>query len=80
VLRGVLGGAVGLTSVGIVIGLAGATAAARVLQSLLYETPTTDPLTFGSVALLLASVSLAAAWIPARRASRLDPMAALRVD
>jgi putative ABC transport system permease protein len=80
VLRGVLGSAVVLTSAGIVLGLAGAAAAARVLQALLYETPTTDPLTFVSVALLLASVSLMAAWIPARRASRLDPMAALRVE
>jgi putative ABC transport system permease protein len=80
VLRSVLGGAAALAAAGIALGLAGAAAAARVLQSLLYETPTTDPLTFASVALMLAVITLTAAWIPARRAARMDPLAVLRVE
>lgn len=69
-----------LAAAGIALGLGGAAAAARVLQSLLYETPRTDPLTFSSVALLLAVITLTAAWIPARRAARMDALAALRVE
>jgi putative ABC transport system permease protein len=80
VLRSVLGGAAVLAAAGIALGLGGAAAAARVLQSLLYETPTTDPLTFASVALMLAAITLTAAWIPARRAARMDPLAVLRVE
>jgi ABC-type lipoprotein release transport system permease subunit len=52
----------------------------RVLRGLLFAVSATDPLTFGAVALLLVLVALAACWIPARRATRIDPLAALRYD
>jgi ABC-type antimicrobial peptide transport system permease subunit len=63
---------------GMAIGVALAFAASRLLGSLLYGISPTDPLTFGTVILLLGSVAAVAAWIPARRASRLDPLVALR--
>jgi ABC-type antimicrobial peptide transport system permease subunit len=67
-----------LTVVGIGIGLIGAVALTRVMASLLFRVGTTDFLTFGAVALLLAAVAFAAAAIPARRATTIDPMVALR--
>jgi putative ABC transport system permease protein len=68
----------GLTMVGLAVGLAGALALTRVLRSHLYEIGTTDTATFASVSLLLVLVALLACLIPARRATKLDPMVALR--
>ena len=65
---------------GIGIGLAGALALSRALASLVFDVPVRDPLTFGAVAAVLALVALAACIIPARKASRVDPMVALRYD
>ena len=62
------------------IGLAGSLAATRVMQSLLYETDVYDPLTFAIVPALLAIVSLAACYVPARRAAVVDPMVTLRAE
>jgi ABC-type antimicrobial peptide transport system permease subunit len=69
-----------LTLWGAGIGLALAAAAGRLLSSMLYEVSPTDALVFGSAPLLLTAVSLLAAYIPARRAARIDPMVALRYE
>ncbi len=63
---------------GLVAGLALAWALTRYLRSIIYDVRPTDPLTLGAVCLLLSAVALAACYFPARRASRMDPMAALR--
>jgi predicted permease len=78
VARAVLGEALLLVSVGIVIGLPAAVAVTRLIQSHLYGVQPIDPATFASVTATLAAVALAAAWVPARQAARVDPMVALR--
>ena len=65
---------------GICIGLAGGLALARALSSLVYGVQVYDPLTFAVVATVLGVVALAACFIPAHRAARVDPMVALRTD
>ena len=78
VLRHVLGQGGLLVAIGAVIGLGGAAWMSRLLSSLLYGVGPIDPLTYGGVALFLLLVAYAATYIPARRASRLEPMIALR--
>ncbi len=73
--RGVL-----LTGVGILLGVFGAFAVTRSLGALLYEVSPTDPLTFAALASIMAGVSFLATAIPARRATRVDPIVALRAD
>jgi len=67
-------------AIGIAAGIGGALAINRVLASLVFETPVRDPLTYAVVAASLAAVALAACIIPARKASRVDPLVALRAE
>jgi putative ABC transport system permease protein len=78
VLRLVLGQGMSLVAVGVVLGLAGALAAGRLLSSMLFGLGATDPLSFAGAALVLCVVSLAACYLPARAATRVDPLGALR--
>ena len=80
VLCMVMGEGAQLAFFGIATGIAGALALTRVMKSLLFEVKPSDPVTFAVVASLLAIVSLAACYIPARRAMRVDPMVALRYE
>jgi putative ABC transport system permease protein len=76
----VIGRGLGLTSAGLAVGIVGAIALTRFIQSFLFHVSPTDPLTFASVALLTLAVSLVATLIPAQRAVRIDPMEALRME
>ena len=66
--------------IGTLVGLAGAAAATRIIASFLFETEPIDPATFAAVAVLLTTVGLLAAWVPALRAARVDPVSTLRAD
>jgi putative ABC transport system permease protein len=78
ILRLVFGESMTLTLLGGSLGLVGAYAVTRVMKTLLFGVTSTDPLTFAGVTLLLCSVALLASYVPARRASRVDPMVAFR--
>ncbi|MCE9669745.1 ABC transporter permease [Myxococcus stipitatus] len=78
VLRLVLGHGMRLALLGVGLGLVGAFALTRVMASLLYGVSTTDPLVFGALAALVTLVALLATWLPAHRATRVDPQIALR--
>jgi putative ABC transport system permease protein len=80
VIRHVLAQGLGMIAAGLLAGVAGSLALGRLLSGMLYEVHANDPLTLASAGLLLSVVALAACWIPARRAARVDPLALLRYE
>ena len=80
VLRLVIGQGMWTTLVGMAIGIGGSFALTRTMQSLLFGVSATDPTTLLAVVVLLTAVSCLACWIPARRATRVDPLEALRYE
>ena len=80
VLRMILGRAGRLTGVGLCVGLILAFGLARAVANLLYQVRPDDPLVFAGITVAIAAIALLASWIPARRASRVDPMNALRSE
>jgi len=80
VLKLVLEKGLGLSLVGVGLGVAAAAALTHMMSSLLYGVRPTDPLTFAAVAVILTLVALIACWLPARRATKVDPMVALRYE
>jgi ABC-type antimicrobial peptide transport system permease subunit len=80
VLRLVIRRGMALTAIGIALGLAGAFGLTRVMENLLYGIHATDPATFMGVTVILGAVTLLAGYLPARRATRVDPLVALREE
>jgi ABC-type antimicrobial peptide transport system permease subunit len=80
VQRLVVGEGATLVAAGAVVGLVGASLSTRVLQTLLFDLTPTDPTTYVAIVVLLAGAAMLASWLPARRASRVDPLTALRAD
>jgi putative ABC transport system permease protein len=76
----VLGQSVALAAAGVVAGLVAAVFTTRIMQSLLFEVGAADPWVLSAVAVLILTVALLASWVPARRASRVDPLTALKTE
>jgi putative ABC transport system permease protein len=76
----VVGQGLSLTAIGLAVGIPSAFLATRVLRSLLFGVSASDPETFASVAIFLGGVAVVASYLPARRASRIDPLVALRSE
>jgi predicted permease len=80
IFRLVVGQAMTIVAISLVVGLVGAFAATRLLNSLLYGVGASDPITFLAIVVLVSAVAFLAAWLPARRATRVDPIIALRAE
>jgi putative ABC transport system permease protein len=80
IFRLIVGQAMTLVGISLVVGLAGAFVATRLLNSLLFGVGASDPGTFAGIVLLVSLVAFIAAWVPARRATRVDPIIALRAE
>ena len=80
IFRLVVGQAMTIVAISVIVGLVGAFAATRLLSSLLFGVGVWDPVTFIAIVLLISAVAFLAAWLPARRAARVDPIVALRTE
>jgi putative ABC transport system permease protein len=80
VMRQIVGQGLRLSLVGVLLGVAGALGAARLIESLLFSVSATDPIVYASLAVALLAVAATACYVPARRALRIDPMTALRAE
>jgi predicted permease len=80
IFRLIVGQAMALVGISVAIGLAGAFAATRLLNTLLFGVGAWDPITFGIIVVLISAVAFLAAWLPARRAANVDPIVALRTE
>ena len=80
ILNLVVGEGLRLSAAGVVVGLIGAFALTRVMESMLVGVNPTDPITFAAIVVLFVVIAATASWLPARRASRLDPMQAIREE
>ena len=80
IFRLIVGQAMTLVAISVVVGLLGAFAATRLLNSLLFGVGASDPITFAVIVLLVGTVAFLAAWLPARRAASVDPIVALRTE
>jgi ABC-type antimicrobial peptide transport system permease subunit len=80
VVRLVIGQGMRVVAVGMAVGLVGAVLLSRLMTTVVYGVRVTDPLTYAAVALLLAGVALVASYVPARRATRVDPLTAMRTE
>ena len=80
IFRLIVGRAMALVGLSVVVGLVGALIATRLLNSLLFGVGSSDPATFAGIVLLVSVVAFVAAWIPARRATNIDPIIALRAE
>jgi len=80
IFRLVVGQAMALVGISVVVGLVGAFAATRLLDSLLFGVGASDPFTFAAIVLLISAVAFLASWLPARRAAQVDPIVALRAE
>ncbi len=80
IFRMVVGQGLALVTAGILIGLAASVALTRVLAGLLFGVSPADPATLSGITLLLMAVALPACWVPGRRATKVDPMVALRFE
>ena len=80
VLRAIVGQALALAAIGIAIGAAAAFLLTRLMTGLLFDVTPDDPITFAAVAVVLAAVAAAASYVPGRRATRVDPVVALRAE
>jgi ABC-type antimicrobial peptide transport system permease subunit len=80
ILRLVVGQGLRFALAGVIVGVAGAWGLTRLMKTLLFHVSATDPVTFMAVAVIFLLVALGASYIPARRASRVDPMTALRIS
>jgi ABC-type antimicrobial peptide transport system permease subunit len=76
----IVGHGLSVTLAGVTLGLIGAFALTRFMQTLLFGVTAADPVTFGGIALVLTAVALAASYLPARRAARIDPVISLRSE